>query len=114
MRVNAIKEEKLAIVAGVIFNEGEEIKYIGNGVAVPHGFYKVILDLTPPMKAIGFIFKHEGTDKHFTAFACTVDTVEAKTGLNFFNKLPKEQEEALEKTITIEAWDFQPKSGRAQ
>lgn len=106
VRVNAIKEEKLAIVAGVIFNEGEEIKYIGDGVAVPHGFYKVILDLTPPMKAIGFIFKHEEAKQHFTAFACTVKEVEARTGLNFFNRLPADQEEALEKTFTVEAWEF--------
>ena len=41
------------------------------------------------------------------SFAVTVDEVEQKTGLNFFSELPKEQQEALESTITINAWKWQ-------
>jgi endonuclease G len=37
----------------------------------------------------------------------SVDEVEQKTGLDFFSMLPKEQQEALESNITIDAWKWQ-------
>ena len=33
-----------------------------------------------------------------------LDTVEKATGLNFFSRVPKEEQERLERTISVKAW----------
>ena len=55
---------------------------------------------------IGFILPNEGSTKSLQSFAVTVDEVELKTGLDFFSMLPKEQQEDLESSITIDAWKW--------
>lgn len=69
-------------------------------------YYKVVYDLTPPQKMIGFIVPHEGSKASLSSFAVTVDAVEDATGLNFFSTLSEDQQAALEGTITIDAWDW--------
>ena len=73
-------------------------------MTVPTHYYKVIFDLTPPQKMIGFILPNEGSDEPLATFAVTVDTVEKATGLNFFSKVPKAEQDRLERTISVKAW----------
>lgn len=79
----AIKEEKI-VVTGPILSKEKTLTIGANKVTVPTHYYKVILDLTPPRKMIGFILPNEGSDKPLAAFAVTVDEVEKATGLDFF------------------------------
>ena len=107
VRSFAISEGDIYIVTGPVFPETEP-KTIGpNKVTVPKAFYKVIWDRTGQEKMIGFILPHEGSSKSLKSFAVTVDEVERQTGLDFFSVLPAEQQEALESTITINAWKWQ-------
>ena len=56
---------------------------------MPTHYYKVIFDLTPPQKMIGFILPNEGSDKTLTTFAVTVNAVEKATnGAEFLFKSP--------------------------
>ena len=36
----------------------------------------------------------------------TVDKEEEITGLNFFSSVPQPEQEELERTITVESWDW--------
>ena len=108
VRSFAIFEGDIYVATGPIFPSETEPKAIGpNKVTVPKAFYKVIWDRTAPEKMIGFILPHEGSSKSLKSFAVSVDEVEQKTGLDFFSLLPKEQQEALESNITIDAWKWQ-------
>jgi len=54
----AVREDNICVVTDPIFED--EPKYMGEtDIPVPWGFYKVILDLTPPMKMIGFIVPNQ-------------------------------------------------------
>ena len=53
---------------------------------------------------IGFILPNKVSNEPLAAFAVTVDTVEKATGLNFFSKVPQEEQERLERTISVNAW----------
>ena len=77
------------------------------GIPTTYTPYKVVWDRTEPMKMIGFILPNEGSSEPLQSFAVSVDEVEQKTGLDFFSMLPKEQQEALESSITIDAWKWQ-------
>ena len=66
--------------------------------------YKVILDLTPPMKMIGFIVPNQTSKRRIASFAVSVNEVERITGYDFFSQLDDELENSLEANIDIFTW----------
>ena len=106
VRQIAIREKAIYVVTGPILPKKKTVTIGANQVTVPTHYYKVIFDLTPPRKMIGFILPNEGSDRPLEDFAVTVDVVEKTTGLDFFSALPKAVQERLESTITVSAWDF--------
>lgn len=106
VRAFAVAEQEIYVVTGAILPK-EPIITIGiNRVTVPTHYYKVIYDLTPPCKMIGFILPNAKSDRPLQDFAVTVDVVEAATGLDFFSLVPEVEQEKLESTITINAWNW--------
>ena len=106
VRQIAIREKAIYVVTGPILPKKKTVTIGANQVTVPTHYYKVIFDLTPPWKMIGFILPNEGSDRPLEDFAVTVDVVEKATGLDFFSALPKAVQERLESTISVSAWDF--------
>ena len=106
VRQNAIREKAIYVVTGPILPKKKTVTIGANQVTVPTHYYKVIFDLTPPRKMIGFILPNEGSDRQLEDFAVTVDVVEKATGLDFFSALPKAVQERFESTISISAWEL--------
>ena len=75
-----------------------------SGIPVPDAFYKVILDMTPPLKMIAFIIPNRSSGKPPRTFVVTVDEVEKATGCDFFRALEDELEEYLEQRSDPDAW----------
>ena len=76
--------------------------YLQSGkITIPKAFYKVVYDLTSPVKMIGFIIPHCSSDQPLQVFAVSVDEVEKQTGLDFFSKIPEDLEERLERIFTV-------------
>ena len=73
-------------------------------IPVPVAFYKVILDLTPQMKMIGFIVPNQTSKRRIASFAVSVDEVERITGYDFFSTLDDELETNLEKSYNWNLW----------
>lgn len=88
------------VVCGPIVDERiSQKKKIGrNKVLVPDGFFKVVLKLGDKPSAVGFIFPNDDCNSALADYAVSVDQVEAVTGIDFFHRLPDEQENALEAT----------------
>ena len=96
--------EILYIVTGGVLTG--DLPTIGdNEVSVPEYYYKVILDFENE-KGIGFIMKNELLEQDLEAYAVTIDSVEEITGIDFFHRLPYDQEIQIEKTLNIEDWSF--------
>ena len=95
------------VISGPIFDRKLPNITIGrNKVAVPDKYYKVLLDtnsITP--KAIGFILENRECNKDLSAYAVTVDAVEAISGLNFFDQLDPEDERKLESQCDYRQWE---------
>lgn len=97
----ALQEKKLCIVTGPIFqNTYKNLR----GIPIPTAFYKVILDLTPPMKMIAFIVPNAPSRRRINYFVTSVDKVEALTGYDFFSPLEDALENELEKECNIGKW----------
>lgn len=102
----ATKEKRIVVVTGPILPAEKTITIGANKVTVPQYYYKVIYDTTPPEKMIGFVLPNKGSNADLRTFVVTVDRVEELTGLDFFSTVPKEKQEQLERTITVENWDW--------
>lgn len=103
------RNKELYIVSGPIFSTSHD--RIGqNRVGVPESFFKVLLDVKDPeWKGIGFIIPNAISDRPLSDYACTIDSVEIMTHLDFFSHLLKDdQEEALESTINLDQWPMHP------
>jgi endonuclease G len=104
IRYFANRERMIVVVTGPILPDTPTITIGQNKVTVPEYYYKVVYDLTPPQKMIGFVLPNKGSQKPLASFAVTVDHVEKLTGLDFFSLVPKQKQEELEKTISVESW----------
>ena len=94
VRAIALKEKEIYVVTGAIFPSAAEVKHLQSGsITIPKAFYKVIYDLTPPQKMIGFIIPHRSSDQPLQIFSVSVDEVEKQTGLDFFPELEDDLEE---------------------
>ena len=102
----AVREKRIVVVTGPILPSEKTVTIGANQVTVPEYFYKVIYDTTSPEKMIAFVLPNRGSDADLRSFAVTVDYVEELTGLDFFCNVPQPKQEQLERTITVENWDW--------
>jgi len=94
----------LYVVTGPILNdELPKVERSVNGMSLPAYHYKVILDLKNS-ECIGFIMPNEACDKPIESYALSVNEVEEKTGLNFFQGIPDEREEDIESITDYMPW----------
>ncbi len=92
------------VVTGPVLKE--DLPRVERGVhrvAIPEFYYKVALDPIAG-KAIGFIMPNQAVTEPLENFAVSIDSVEALTGLDFFNKLPAELQSRLEKQRNLADW----------
>lgn len=84
------------VVAGPVFSDSAEVKFIGRGIQVPDKCFKVIL-INKPMIARGWIMDNSGdVRKDYQVYEVSVDSVEALTGYDFFDWLPDSIENKIE------------------
>lgn len=104
----AKQEGAIYICCGPIYNNDKKMKTIGKDVKirVPNAFFKVILSLRKNQeKAIGFIYANRNSRQAMEDVACSVDSVERVTGLNFYHNLPTPIEKKLEATYNLSLWN---------
>ena len=102
----SVREKRIVVVTGPILPQSPSLTIGENKVTVPNAYYKIVYDRSPPQKMIAFILPNAGSSEPLQSFVVTVDRVEEITGLDFFPKLPQPQQEELERTITMENWDW--------
>ena len=100
--------DTLRIVCGPIVGDAVNGTIGTNKVVVPDGFYKVMLTRKRGnYYSIGFIFTNtSGADKELRDYACSINDVEALTGIDFFSSLSDDLEERIEAQCTLSDWNI--------
>lgn len=77
-----------------------------SNVTIPEKFYKIVYDFsfTGKEKMIGFVIPQEGARGSYFDYAVTVDEIEKMTGIDFFQNIPKKEQDSLEGSLNLEAW----------
>ena len=104
MRYWARKYDGVYVITGGVLKEG--LPGIGaENVSVPEEFYKVVLDASEgKYKAIGFLIPNRPTNASFYDYVVPIDSIEAKTGIDFFPRLPQQEQQVIESGIDLKAW----------
>lgn len=96
---------KVQIVCGPIIGEMKNGTLGGNKVAIPDGFFKVLLiKVDKNYEGIGFVFENKAGHKKMIEYAVSIDVVESLTGLDFFHQLPDRVEKKAESEFHNEVW----------
>ena len=102
----AVREDEVYVVTGPVLPKEKTITIGPNRVTVPTHYYKVVYDLTEPKKMIGFILPNSNVKADLKDFAVTVRQVEEQTGLDFFSVVPQPEQDRLETSIDVDAWEW--------
>lgn len=77
-------------------------------VEVPEAFYKIVVVPGETPRALAFIMPQEVRgNEPLSDFLVSIDEVEARTGLNFFPRLPDEVAAELEGRVTTDGWGLE-------
>ena len=94
------------IVCGPVFSDNPKRFGKKHKVAVPKGFYKVVLSQKEGSeKALGFYYTNDDAPQPMEDAVRSVDEIEQLTGIDFFSSLPDELEDRLEAMTDLRAWD---------
>ncbi|GAB4093475.1 DNA/RNA non-specific endonuclease [Flaviaesturariibacter terrae] len=96
--------DSLYIVSGPVLEP--ELHVIGpHQLPVPQEYYKVVLQYGQHgVKGIGFLLRNEPSAATLRSFAVPIDSVERITGIDFYPRLPDDQEVQIERSVDLEKW----------
>jgi endonuclease G len=90
----------LFIVTGPVLQDSLSTIGTRNKVSIPNTFYKIIYRSTDSMKSmVAFLLPNVPSTERLPSFIVTVDSVESRTGIDFFPGLDDQTEEYLESRI---------------
>ncbi|MEW6533997.1 MAG: DNA/RNA non-specific endonuclease [Candidatus Auribacterota bacterium] len=87
------------VITGPLYEqEMEPLPYADEPHKIPSGYWKIIVLPAPEIKVFSYIFpQNTPRDAKFEDYACSVDEIEKRTGLDFMSELTDEIEEKIEK-----------------
>ncbi len=92
------------VVTGGVLKPGlKKIERGANKVSIPEQYFKVALDLVN-QRAIAFLMPNKDCEYPVMNYACSIDSVESITKIDFFPSIPDEQENKLESSFDINKW----------
>jgi endonuclease G len=97
------------VVCGPVYEKGREPRRIGENVAVPDAFFLVISERderSGGLRTLAFLVPHRElrASEDPSKYLVSVREIEARAGLDFFPKLPRAAQDALETTAAKRAW----------
>jgi endonuclease G len=96
VRFWAVAMQEIYVYTGPIYKKKKPQKFIGNGVAVPNYFFKIIY-APKQKKAIAFVMPNikKIKDKKVENYRVSIKNIEDRTGLKFLTNLPANERELL-------------------
>ena len=94
----------LIVITGGVLEQG--LEEIGDeDVDVPRAFYKIVLR-KDSNKAIAFLMPSNESQEPLLHFLVPIDSIEQRTGINFFEKQPTDWQTRVEIKVDASSWKF--------
>lgn len=98
----ACGEKKLIVITGPILEKG--LDTLKSGIPIPKHFFKIVIDDTPPRKAVGFIYSQQDKKADFEAHQVEIAQIESKIGERFHDEVPLADKEIFKSKSTVSDW----------
>ena len=109
MRSWGLKYKSILLVTGPVLKDNLPSIGVRNDISVPEEYFKVILRRQgKSWEGIAFIMNVDAASSDLRTYATSIDSVERKTGIDFFRNLSDEIEE-VENRFNVRNWDFSGK-----
>jgi endonuclease G len=100
VRVWVHQLKTIFVVSGPVLQDSLPTIGARNDVSIPSAFYKIIYYSTDSTKTMAaFLLPHAASTEPLSSYIVTVDSVERRTGIDFFFALDNDEEEYLESRI---------------
>lgn len=96
----ACGEEKVTVITGPVLEDS--LARLPTGVAIPREFFKLVIDETPPRKAMAFILRQEDRGNVLRERIASDEEVKRKTQEDFLAELRAEEQNR--KPAQVNAW----------
>ena len=94
---------ELIVIAGTYV--ATDAEYIGDEVAVPSNFYRILFDPVK-LESLAFWFPHDvNTADNIASYLTSIDDIESKTGIDFFNFINSDIQATLESKLPQSIWN---------
>lgn len=102
----AQRDSAIMIIAGPIYDK-TDTKRIGEaGVRVPGAFFKVLAaPYADRPRGIAFVYPNMTAPGNMQDYAMSIDDLEKITGYDFFQSLPDDVEESVERSFSFKDWN---------
>lgn len=102
VRLWACGEEIITVITGPILKAG--LPRLKSGLSVPKSFYKIIIDETPPRKAVSFIFHQKDKGDVILKRLVSLGEVENLTNLSFSSYLKGTKVSTKRAPASLDDW----------
>jgi len=103
----AVANDSLIIITGPIYSTNPQ-KIGENKIAIPSHFYKVVLDISYKngYKGIAFLFENKNYPDYtdYMKYALTINSLEEKTGFNFYKLIENDDIKQIEEKFDVNEW----------
>ena len=100
-----MRDSALVVLTGPIVGKADTATVGPSRVRVPGAFYKIVLaHHAHPMRVVAFIYPNRPCERRLADYNVTVRDIEQRTGINFFQCLPQEEQDRLETTRNLNPW----------
>lgn len=96
----ACGEESIMVITGPIIEDG--LTNLSAGVVVPNRFFKVIIDNTPPKKAIGFVYNQTDKGQNIIRNVLLVEKLKNNLGNEYYNSGLNQIKSTTDTSVWIE------------
>ena len=96
-------EKRIIVITGPIITD--KMQALKSGLGIPNDFFKIVIDDTPPRKAIGFVY-HQSDDSKvkYKSRITKVTEIEKVTGEKFEDQVVDDVKEVLKRDSKPEEW----------
>jgi endonuclease G len=99
----ACGEKKISVITGPILKRGLT-KLKGGDLEVPQEFFKIIIDETPPVKMVSFLYNQTDVGDVMTERMMPINRLEIMAGITFNDEIPEYVEEDERAPATANEW----------
>ena len=99
-----VRDSALLVFTGPVVSDNDST-LANRRVTVPRAYFKVIMaHCVRPRRVIAFIYPNGHCGGRLRKYAVSVDEVERLTGLDFFSRLPQEEQHRLESRVNLDSF----------